>query len=196
MHPLLAALVDLLVPPRRAERLVRRLTPEALAALETEQGLPYGEPAVAALVWELKYFGSAHAAALAAAMLAPRIALRAAEEVGVPLLIPVPMHPARRRERGHNQTELLCAALAERLPGLEHAPGALVRLRDTPHQQRLLRAKRLTNVKNSMRAHGVQGRICIVVDDVTTTGATLAECERALRTAGARSVHTIALAYR
>lgn len=220
LRALASSLLDLLIPPRQSERLVSNLTLEALHNLQTEEGLPYHDEAVRALVWEVKYYGHSRAAMLAGELLAEEIILRAGEEVGVPLLIPVPMHPVRRRARGHNQTEVLCEAAMKVLSGavssttegffssssnaqknpsvasLIYAPGVLRRVIDTPTQQGLERQKRLRNVKNSMEASAsVAGRVCIVVDDVTTTGATLSEAKRALLAAGARTVYCIALAY-
>jgi competence protein ComFC len=217
MQTLLRLLLDSIVPPRSTERLTRQLSLETLHALGRGEPLPYHDPRITALIWELKYYGSSHARALAGAYLADTVLAVASEEVGVPLLIPIPMHKNRRRERGHNQTELLCKALLSALgntkakkvlgsslfgdirqtifvPGIAYAPRTLVRIIDTKHQQDLPRYVRLKNVHKSMQAQGVQGRVCIVVDDVTTTGATLAEAERALKVAGARAVHTVALA--
>src|SRR5581483_4078667 len=115
--------LDLLIPPRRTERLVRALCSGELEALAHEDGLPYHDPRVTALVWEIKYYASRRAAALCAPYLAEQILAAAAEELGVPLLIPVPMHDSRRRERGHNQTETLCEAALRRLgPQGEYAP--------------------------------------------------------------------------
>lgn len=194
-------MVDLIVPPRPTERVVRMLTLEQLQGLETSspagEALPYHDPRVQALVWELKYRASRRAQALAGAFLAETLLAVAAEELGKPLLVPVPMHLARRHARGHNQTELLCKAALKHLgAALQYAPSALERIVDTKTQQGLPRAMRLYNVKNSMVAEPavVGGRVAIVVDDVTTTGATLAECKRALALAGARVVHTVALA--
>ncbi len=192
-------LIDLLIPPRPSERVVRALTLGRLRALMHEGGLPYHEPQVTALVWELKYYANPRAARLCGALLGEQLLAAAAEELGRPLLIPVPMHAARRKARGHNQTELLCeAALRSRrvaLAELAYMPRALTRIVDTATQQGLERHKRLRNVKGSMRAsEAVRGRACIVVDDVATTGATLEECKRALKAAGARSVQCIALA--
>lgn len=200
---LLTGLIDLIVPPRPSERLVRALTLPALRALMREDSLPYHEPRVTALVWELKYYANRRAAALCGAVLGEILLGAAADEIGRPLLVPVPMHPARKAARGHNQTELLCKAalcalrsLGEAEP-VEYAPRALERVVDTRTQQGLERSKRLRNIKGSMRAADpvcIAGRACIVVDDVVTTGATLAEAARALRQAGARSVSTVALA--
>ena len=196
MGELFLYIVDLLLPPRRTELLVRELSLDELRRLGGEEPLPYHDPRVTALVWELKYYGTRRAAALAGEYLSEVLLAIAAEELGAPLLVPVPMHAARRRERGHNQTELLCEAALKSLP-LEYAPKTLIRTINTKTQQGLPRAERLKNVKNSMRVFDteiVRGRVCIVVDDVTTTSATLAEAKRALRAAGARAVHTVALA--
>jgi len=188
---------DLLLPPRATERVVRTLTLGELQNLGDEEPLPYHDPRVTALVWELKYYGSRRSAALSGAYLCEPLLALASEELGVPLLISVPMHEGRRRERGHNQTELLCLAVLPHLEGaLEYAPRALRRGTVTAPQQSLPRAQRLHNVRNSMTADRavVAGRACIVLDDVVTTGATLAEAKRALLESGARAVHTIALA--
>lgn len=192
---------DLLIPPRRSEVLVRALTLGQLHEIATEDGLPYHDARVQALVWELKYHGTRRARALCGAYLADQLLGLAAEELGTPLLVPVPMHKARRRERGHNQTELLCKAalkaLSKNASIFTYVPHLLERTVDTKHQQGLPRAVRLHNVRHSMRVTDpalVKGRAAIVVDDVTTTGATLAEAKRALRHAGARVVHCVALA--
>lgn len=221
-------LFNFILPPRGTEAAVGSLTLEHLRDLQTSEGLPYADEAVRALVWELKYYANRRAGTLAGELLSEELLAIASEELGRPLLIPVPMHKARRRERGHNQTELLCEAALRHLGGaenlhekivwpasapardgrpedffsgklsapLEYSPQALKRIKATPEQQKLDRAKRLKNVKGSMQADPtlVRGRVCVVVDDVTTTGATLAEATRALKAAGAQRVHTIALA--
>ena len=195
----LSFLLDLLLPPRKSERLVRALTLDQLSMLaHKERGtLPYHDPRVTALVWEVKYRANKHALSLAGQFLAEQWLGIASEELGAPLLIPVPMHTARRAARGHNQTELLCQALLTELDEpVEYLPHALMRTRETRPQQGLERHKRLINVADSMQAATtlVAGRVCVVVDDVTTTGATLEEARRALRNAGARRVHFLTLA--
>jgi hypothetical protein len=118
----LSSLLDLVAPPRATERVLRRLTFEQLSGLQAEGGLPYHDPRVTALVWELKYHASSRAAKLAGAVLAEELLAIVSEELGTPLLIPVPMHPGRRRERGHNQTELLCKAALKALCSAEPLP--------------------------------------------------------------------------
>lgn len=190
-------LLAFILPPRQSERAVASLAPEDLFALQGAGGLPYSNKDVRALVRELKYYANPRAAALAGALLAEELLAIAGEEPGRPLLVPVPMHASRRRARGHNQTELLCEAALRQLDGAcEYAPGALRRTRAAPEQRKLPRTQRLSNLKHSMRAEPalVKGRACVVIDDVRTTGATLAEAERALMAAGASSVHLLALA--
>lgn len=180
--------------------MVRSLTGERLAAKALYDGtLPYHDEEVKALVWELKYHGNPLAAALAGEHLAEILLAAAADELGTPLLLPVPMHRARRRKRGHNQTELLCESSLFHLgEGVFcYRKDLLARARDTQEQQGLQKHIRLHNVKNSMvvtSAAQVAGRVCVVVDDVATTGATFAEARRALTAAGARKVVCIALA--
>jgi ComF family protein len=121
----------------------------------------------------------------------------AVESLGKPLLVPIPMHEARKRTRGHNQTELLCEAALTHVSELyDYVPEALVRTKDTRAQQGLPEHARRSNVRNSMRAEStlVEGRVCIVVDDVHTTGATFREAQRALTSSGARSVECVPLA--
>lgn len=194
----ISRLFELVVPPRGTERIVEKLTPDELAGARAGEGLPYADKRVQALVWELKYYANRRAAALAGEALAEELAAIASEELGRPLLIPVPMHRSRMRERGHSQTELLCEAALGHLGGAyEYAPGALARVRMTPEQRKLGRAGRLKNVAGSMAADAslVEGRVCVVADDVATTGATLKEAARALREAGAARVRTVALAH-
>lgn len=197
----LSFLLDLLASPRRTQQQVRNLT---LAELEPlllrgQTGLlPYQDTRVRALVWEVKYYADEHAAHLCGALLADALIAIATESIGKPLMVPIPMHPTRRRARGHNQTEVLCeAALLYMADFVEYRPDVLVRTRNTPPQQGLQKHIRGKNLENSMlttETNSVNGRICIVVDDVSTTGATFAEAARALRAGGARQVIPLALA--
>ena len=113
-------------------------------------------------------------------------------------LVPVPLGPARLRERGYNQAWELARRLARRLrvPADAHL---LLRLRETPHQLALPRTERAANVRGAFaiepqRAAEVRGREVTIVDDVMTTGATAAELARVLRAAGAARVDVWVLA--
>lgn len=204
---ILTRVLDIIAPPRATETIVRELELDELRALtlrgNKSGSLPYHDPRVTALIWELKYFAHKRAAALAGALLADILTGISSETIGIPVLIPIPMHAARRRERGHNQTELLCnSALRSLGEGgraiFEYKPSALVRIHATPQQQGLHKSEREHNLTKAMkvaRGQDVRGRVCVVVDDVSTTGATFAEATRALREAGAREIICAPLAY-
>lgn len=107
------------------------------------------------------------------------------------VLVPVPLHNRRLRERGYNQSGLLAHELGKRL-GIPVAEDALRRIKDSSPQVRAVSAEaRRQNVEGAFvceRTDAVKERGVIVVDDVCTSGATLDACARALKIAGARSV--------
>jgi len=106
---------------------------------------------------------------------------------GFDAVIPVPLHSARKRERGYNQSELLAREVAARL-GIPVLTRALKRVRNTRSQTGLKREERLLNVQGAFRVKdkpAVSGKAVLLVDDVTTTGATLEACGEALILAGA-----------
>jgi ComF family protein len=110
-----------------------------------------------------------------------------ARELSGAVVVPVPLHRTRLAERGFNQSRRLGAPLRP----------ALARVRDTPQQTALDRDARIANVGGAFhvrRPSYVQGLVVLVIDDVCTTGATLAECARVLHEAGARSVATAVVA--
>ena len=112
------------------------------------------------------------------------------------LLMPVPLHPRRLRERGFNQSLLLARELAKGLNAdLDFL--SLRRIKYTKPQTELGSEERSRNVRRAFRVLGreaVKGRSIVLVDDVATTGSTLNECARALRKAGCREVSCLALA--
>lgn len=122
-------------------------------------------------------------------------------DAGWDLVIPVPLHLGRRLARGFNQTELLLRH-ALRDAGRSHRrrlqPGLLRRDRSTPPQVSLGASRRLANVVGAFSVPArlqprVRERSVLVVDDVTTTGATLTACRTALLEAGAAEVGALAL---
>ena len=134
------------------------------------------------------------AAAAVALWLAERAAELAPAE-RVDLVVPVPLHPRRLRERGFNPAGLLARRIA-RARRARFDPVALERIRDTPSQTALDRAQRRRNVLGAFRADP-RGRIPArvwLVDDVVTTGSTLTAAATALRRAGARHVTGICVA--
>ena len=108
----------------------------------------------------------------------------------------VPLHARRQRERTYNQAELLGRALAAELR-LDFAGRLLRRTRATASQTELSAAERRRNVNKAFTAADggwIDGRRILLVDDVMTTGATVAECSRVLKDAGAVTVHVITAA--
>ncbi len=108
----------------------------------------------------------------------------------IDVLIPVPLHAARKRERGFNQAELLAEILSRRA-GLPMKT-MLERIRYTTTQTAFDRAERIENLRDAFRLRkkaDVRGLRVLLIDDVLTTGSTLSECARVLKAGGAISVH-------
>jgi competence protein ComFC len=142
------------------------------------------------LVHEFKYAKQRHlrypiAAWLRETLLDPRLHDRHFD-----VIVPVPLHPARERERGFNQAMLLAELLAASITVPLCA--ALERTRYTTTQTAYDRAERMENLHGAFRLRknqDVRDLRVLLIDDVLTTGSTLSECARVLRDAGAVSVH-------
>jgi ComF family protein len=169
----------------------RTWSPDLLTALR------YEDPA-ADLIRRLKYGGAVAHARVLGEMLALAAKRRAGQ---LPrLLVAVPLHDARFRERGFNQAAAIAKFAGRRL-GIPYAQYLLRRLRDTPSQTALDREQRRLNVRGAFAvAHSRARRRLLeaahvaVVDDVTTTGSTLAELKALLLEAGVRRIERWAVA--
>jgi competence protein ComFC len=112
------------------------------------------------------------------------------------ILVPVPLHPRRLRERGYNQSSLLAVELG-RLTSWPVVEGVLLRIKNTPPQTKTKSAEeRRQNVAGAFSCLGrrLSGRHVLLIDDVCTSGATLDSCATALKRAGAASVWGLTLA--
>jgi ComF family protein len=150
--------------------------------------------AVAQAIRRFKFDGRPDLAPALLAGLHPR--LDALRRDPVDLVVPVPLHPARLVERGYNQAALLGRPLARWLQA-PFAARALTRRALTARQTDLTREARAANVASAFAAArdaDLRGKAVLLVDDVETTGATLAGCGRALLEAGACEVRTVVVA--
>ena len=155
---------------------------------------PY-EGTLRVVVHQLKYAGRRRAAARLAEALLEDPAVRALVATS-DVLVPVPLHPRRLRERGFNQSALLAEEIARRT-GRAVCPDALVRRVDTVPQAGLSAAARRRNVRDAFavrRRASVAGKTVTLVDDVVTTGATARACARRLAEAGAGEVRLLTIA--
>lgn len=206
---LLRMLVDTILPPRA--RTVRLRTAHALAIAPQSETLlgtrittlaPYHTPGMEDAIRALKYDGAARAAKLLAAaledFLREEIAVARTTSARPIILVPMPLHRSRERERGFNQIERVLACLSDEFRDGSLArieTRALFRTRTTQQQTTLSRIDRLQNVRGAFSADPKRlGRAQVfLIDDVCTTGATLAACAQAAQEAGAQ-VTAIALA--
>lgn len=147
------------------------------------------------LVLGFKHGDRIHAAPAYGAWLARAAGPLAAD---ADLVVPVPLHRLRLFRRRYNQAALLAHAFAA-AAGLACVPDLLTRVRATPSQGRMSRARRRINVRGAFavasgRAPAIDGRRVILVDDVLTTGATVNSAARCLLRAGAEAVDVLTLA--
>lgn len=112
------------------------------------------------------------------------------------LIVPVPLHRSRLRQRGFNQAVLLGKVLSRRL-SIPLLPDTLARSRPTEPQIKLSAAERRLNVKGAFtvnRPGSVAGKRILLLDDVMTTGSTMDECAKELKNAGAEAVIAVTIA--
>ena len=113
----------------------------------------------------------------------------------VDIVVPVPLHDTKQRERGFNQAEILASAICERL-GLTLDTQLLSRVRNTDHQAKLSADERRCNMRNAFAvqsAEAAANKTVLVIDDIYTTGSTVSECAAVLLSAGASRVFSYAL---
>ena len=166
----------------------------------------YRNPLVKDIIWELKYNGNVKIASLLGEIIYDVIKQELADltlfdKWSKPLLIPVPISDKRRFERGWNQSEILCQQIikhdSEKI--LKYVPRQLIKNRHTESQTKTIsRNERLKNLTHSMEVLDtttIKDEGVIIIDDVTTTGSTLAEARRALNKVGIRKILCISVAH-
>ncbi len=144
------------------------------------------------LVYSLKYRNVRASAPRLAELLSAHLMEKSLD---ADILIPVPLHPSRERERGYNQSDLLAREISNST-GIPMEAGLLARMRNTPPQVTMNSPEeRRRNVVGAFECVGnVAGKRVLLIDDVVTSGATVAECSAQLRKVGAAGVWVVSLA--
>ncbi|MGE0135617.1 MAG: ComF family protein [Dehalococcoidia bacterium] len=185
-------------PPAEPPRCLRCWTPGAAAICHRCAEAP---PAFEALRARFRFEGDVRRALLEAKFrgktaLLPPLASSAFEAVPpdwrVDAVVPIPLHRRRQRQRGYNQAAVLAQTVA-RLIDAPLAPDLLRRPRHTPPQAGLPAAERVTNLRDAFEARPLNSEV-LLIDDVTTTGATFEAAARTLLNAGANRVFALAIA--
>ncbi len=169
----------------------------------------YRNPIIKKSLWLLKYKGRKGLANVFAKIVYEKI-LEELSELSImenfidPILVPIPLSSKRYRERGFNQAELICREIIK-ITHLRHGvnmeleKNVLIKPKETEHQalirERNVRLKNIVGsfaVKNNER---IANRNIILIDDITTTGATLSEAKKILKQSGARKVIAFTVAH-
>lgn len=178
----------------------------------------YRHPPIKKALWLLKYKGRKRLAKIFAEIIYEKIKEEISELIVLqnftkPILVPIPLSPQRLRERGFNQAELLCLEILK--INNTHNPNndqeiklfftkdVLIKTKNTEHQARIKdRRTRLKNMTDSFEIKEdnkninlIKGRNIILIDDITTTGATLNEAKKMLKKIGARKIIAFTVAH-
>ncbi len=169
----------------------------------------YRHPPLKRALWLLKYKGKKRVSSVFAEILYGRILeeladLSVMENFHDSVLIPIPLSKARMRERGFNQAELICKELMKLDGGMNFnlETSILIKPKETVHQAHIEnRSERLRNIvgsfatKNESEESKIKNRNIILIDDITTTGATLSEAKKVLEKYGAGKVIAFTVAH-
>ncbi len=172
---------------------------------ETYAVWSYRDTLAHTILWKLKYRSQTALAETAAHTLTDILTEIIAETSLMesdrkPILVPIPLSPEREKERGYNQSALIAQSLAHLMDNeTENGDCVLIKTRETQSQMTTKdRKTRLENLRGAFAVPNPEralGRVVIVIDDVTTTGATFAEARRALKEAGAQKIICCAVAH-
>ncbi len=214
MEKFFSSVLDLVLPRRTDFQVVEKLDEKAFSTLQ--KALPvagmdfisalfsYKDNRVRAVIWELKYRENTAPLDHIGRLLFEEIFSAISDLILFDgdaqfLLIPIPMTDSRRAERGYNQSEYIAKAILEN--DIQHiflyAPQWFAKIKETPRQSRSeSKQERISNLVDCFNAsEKVSGKYVILIDDVVTTGSTLAEARKTLLAAGARDVLAFTIAH-
>lgn len=207
-------IVDFILPPRKDFDIVRKLTSEKVLALPKAPDVlgedwihplfHYKDNRVRAIIWELKYKDNSRALDYIGKLLFDEI-LDLVSDITIFdndaqfLLIPIPITSMRRSERGYNQSEYIARSIIENDTEhiLTYAPQWLEKVKETPRQSHSeTKYNRVMNLLDAFEANSeVEGKYVILIDDVVTTGSTLAEARKELMNKGVKKVFAFTIAH-
>jgi ComF family protein len=166
--------------------------------------LKYANPAVRELIHALKYGGLRAAAEPLVSVLAEYLSASLKNHpnfAGNSIIIPIPLHPGKERERGFNQALIIAEGLKDRMENFQETPlvsGCLFKKESTGSQtEQKDCAAREENVRGSFGLRDMElisGRNVFLIDDVFTSGATMREAARILKSAGAKKIVAVTVA--
>ncbi len=205
-------ILDILFPLNKLERTVTNTNPSEFLQVvpravnspypDTVVILQYRHSLVRTAIHLLKYKGNLEATKLLSDILSDRIDYEISKQnINNPIIIPIPISKNKLKERGFNQTERMCKMIQKNKNrnSLDFQYNLLKKIKETKNQteikKREARLKNLLGVFSVSNSSIIKDREIIVIDDVTTTGATLKEASRALYQVGAKKVISIVLAH-
>ncbi|MSU45179.1 MAG: ComF family protein [Candidatus Zambryskibacteria bacterium] len=214
LRELLLTLLDFFLPERRDFTVVKKLDENSLISLPKAPQVVgfdwihplfhYKDDRVRAIIWELKYRENTLPLENIGKLLYEEI-LSVISEISLFdsdasfVLLPVPITPERRTERGYNQSEHIAKSVLEN--DIEHillyAPQWFEKVFETPKQSRSeSKSERMKNLLGCFRADNrLEGKYIILIDDVVTTGSTLLEARNTLMKAGVKDVLAFTIAH-
>lgn len=215
MKKILNFLLELFLPRSEGVKMLESVDPEtfirtvpkaeSIKNQDTLALFDYKHPLVKTAIWELKYRGNKKILNLLTNCLYNELVSELSERKTFenfekPILIPIPMSKPKQRKRGFNQCELLADSLfkMDNNRSFETQNKILIKTRETESQTRKNRTERLLNLKNSfavINQEKIFKRNIILLDDVTTTGATFEEARKILSQAGAKKIFCVAIGH-
>lgn len=201
MYIFFQRLLDFIFPPREEAMIVSSLMEHDVTSLffHTTVGdayvlSPYHDSRIRALVHEAKFHGNTRAFQLLNTLFATFLDTY---HRPVDFILPIPLSGKRKRTRGYNQVHEILRAQKLNTTGIIRTD-ILIRKKDTRPQTELKRTERLTNVRDAFgvkNMEAIRGKHILIVDDVTTTGATLHTAKATLLPYGVSSVTCVAIAH-
>lgn len=202
MYYFLQIIFDSIFPPHEEALIVRELAESDMRGMYMLQSVNdiralsrYTDTRIRALIHEAKFHGNTKAFSLLSVLVRTYLEK---SSVQIDIVVPIPLSRARMRARGYNQVFEVLRATQSHIPNMVIATDILMRTRDTRPQTELPRNERLVNVSDAFgvtHEDKITGKHILVIDDVSTTGATLLAAKAALQGYAPASITCVALAH-